>query len=44
MAVCEFRDEAALTAALASPDTRRVMADVPNFTDARPSQRRATPI
>ena len=44
VAVCEFRDEAALQAALASPDTPRVMADVATFTTAKPSQRRAVPV
>ena len=43
-AVCEFRDEAALQAALASPQTTQVMADVANFTTAQPSQSRAAPI
>ena len=42
--VCGFRDEAALAASLASPQTPRVMADVPHFTDAKPSQSRAVPI
>ena len=41
LAVCEFRDEAAIGAALAAPQTPGVMADVPHFTDATPSQRRA---
>ena len=44
VAVCEFRDEAAVQAALASPDTPRVMADVAKFTTAEPSQSRATPL
>ena len=44
VAVCEFRDEAALQAALASPDTPRVMADVAKFTTAEPVQRRAAPV
>ena len=44
LAVCEFRDEAALQAALASSDTPKVMADVPRFTDAKPQQRRAAPL
>ncbi len=36
VAVCRFRDEAALEAALAAPGTARVMADVRNFTDVAP--------
>ena len=42
--VCGFRDEAALQAALGSPQTPRVMADVAHFTDAKPSQSRAVPL
>ena len=41
---CRFRDEAALRAALASPATPRVMADVAHFTDATPEQSLAGPI
>ena len=44
VAVCKFRDEAALQASLASPDTPRVMADVAKFTTAKPSQSRARPL
>ncbi len=44
IAECKFRDEAALTAALASPETPRVMADVPSFTDVKPMQSRAAPV
>ena len=44
IAACGFRDEAALKAALASPQTPRVMADIPRFTDAKPSQSRAVPL
>ncbi len=44
IAVCMFRDEAAVEAALASPETPRIMADVAKFTDATPSQSRAAPI
>ena len=44
IAECKFRDEAALQAALASPETPRVMADVPGFTDAKPAQSRAQPL
>lgn len=42
--VCQFRDEAAVDAALAAPQTAGVMADVRHFTDATPSQRRAAPL
>ena len=44
IAECKFRDEAALQAALSSPETPGVMADVPSFTDAQPSQSRAAPV
>ncbi len=44
IAECKFRDNDALKAALASPETPRVMADVPSFTDAEPAQSRATPL
>ncbi len=40
---CRFRDEAAMRAALASPETPRVMADVSVFTDATPEQSLAGP-
>lgn len=36
--VYKFRDEAAIHAALASPETDTVMADVPRFTDAKVSR------
>ena len=39
--ICGFRDDAAIGAALASPGTGRVMADIKNFTDAEPSRTRA---
>ena len=42
--VCGFRDEAAIGAALGSPQTPRVMADVARFTDAKPTQSRAVPL
>ena len=42
--VCGFRDEAAIQAVVDSPQTPRVMADVANFTDAKPSQSRAVPL
>ena len=38
IAEVRFRDKTALRAALASPETSRVMADVARFTDARPAQ------
>lgn len=41
---CKFRDEAALKAALAAPETPRVMADLPKFTDAKPAQSRASAV
>ena len=42
--ICRFRDEAALRAALASPQSGPVMADVARFTDAAPAQSRAAPL
>ena len=44
IAECRFRDEAALEAALAAPQTPDVMADVAHFTDATPKQTRSVPI
>ena len=44
IAPCVFRDEAAMRAALASPESERVMADVPNFTSIAPSKSRAVPL
>ena len=44
IAECRFRDEAALQSALASPQTPRVMADVPSFTEAKPMQSRSAPV
>ena len=41
---CQFRDEAAMRAALASPTTPRVMADIAHFTDATPAQGLVGPI
>ncbi len=41
---CRFRDEASLRAALASPETPLVMADVARFTDAKPAQSLAGPV
>ena len=44
IAECRFRDEAAMRAALASPETPRVMADIAHFTDATPAQSLASPL
>ena len=44
IAVCRFRDEAAIAASLDSPQTDRVMADIKCFTDAVPSQSRVVPL
>ena len=41
---CVFRDQAAMEAALASPETRRVMADVGKVTDIVPARSRAVPL
>ena len=41
---CRFRDDSAMRAALASPETPRVLADVARFTDARPTQSVAGPV
>jgi uncharacterized protein (TIGR02118 family) len=38
IAECKFRDEAAIIAALGSPEASGVMADVPRFTDSIPVQ------
>lgn len=42
--VCRFRDEAAIRAAIASPQTERVMSDVEHFTDAKPTQSLTMPL
>ena len=46
IAVCEcrFREDAAVEASFASPETPRVMADVAHFTDAAPARTRAAPL
>ncbi len=44
IAECQFRDEAAMRAALASPETPQVMADVSHFTKIKPTQSLAGPI
>ncbi len=41
---CVFDDEAAVRAALAAPETRRVMEDVRAFTDVEPQHRLGTPL
>lgn len=41
---CRFRDEPSMQAALASPETLLVMADVACFTDAKPAQSLAGPV
>ncbi len=41
---CRFRDEVAMQAALASPETPEVMADVGRFTDAKQTQCLAGPL
>ena len=44
IAECRFRDEAAPKFALAAPETAGVMADVDQFTDAKPEQTRSVPV
>lgn len=44
IAPCVFRDEAALRAALDSPGSERIMADVAHFTSIEPSRNRAVPL
>ncbi len=41
---CVFRDEAAMQAALAAPESARVMADVAEFTAIQPAKSRAVPL
>ena len=41
---CVFRDEAAMHRALASPETARVMDDVPNVTNVTPQRAVAKPV
>ena len=41
---CVFRDEAAMQAALAAPESARVMDDVPKFTTLQPAKSRAVPL
>lgn len=38
---CRFRDDIAVAAAFASPETPAVMADLPHFTDVAPARSRA---
>lgn len=42
--VVNFRDEAAMNAALESPETAKVMADVDLVTDVKPQRSVATPL
>jgi len=44
IAPCTFRDEAAMNAALASPETERVMADVARVTRVSPQRSLAKPL
>ena len=44
LCVCVFQTEAAIDAALSSPKTASVMADVKQFTDAKPTQSQAIPL
>jgi hypothetical protein len=44
IAPCVFRDEASMKAALASPETARVMADVDLVTGVKPQRSLATPL
>ncbi len=44
IAPCAFRDEAAMEAALASPETARVMADVDRVTAVKPQRSLAMPL
>ena len=41
---CVFRDEAAMKAALAAPESKRVMDDVKNVTDVEPKRSLAKPM
>ena len=41
---CVFRDQEAMEAALASPATEQVMADVKKVTDVQPRRSRAVPL
>jgi len=44
IAVLQFRDEAAVQAALASPRTPEVLGDVPKFSDVSPTLGRSAPL
>ena len=44
LCVCVFQSRAARDAALHSPETPQVMADVPHFTDVKPAQSQAVPL
>ena len=44
LCVCVFQSRAAMNAALCSPETPQVMADVLHFTDVKPTQSQAVPL
>ena len=44
LCVCVFQSRVARDAALCSPETPQVMADVPRFTDVKPTQSQAVPL
>ena len=44
VAPCVFRNEAAMQAALAAPESERIMADVAHFTSIEPSKSLAVPL
>ncbi len=44
LCACRFRDEQAIRNAFASPEAGKVMADIPHFTDAQPSQSLSVPL
>ncbi len=44
IAACHFRDEEAMKAALASPETKQVMDDVPKITSVVPQRSIAQPL
>ena len=42
--VCTFRDEQAIRVSFDAPEAREVMADIPRFTDGKPSQNLGKPL
>ena len=42
--VCNFRDEQSIRESFAGSEALEVMADIPNFTDAKPSQSLSSPL